>query len=203
MKLYNAPLAPNPRRVRIFLAEKQIKVPLVDVDLGAKEHWGDRFSAMNPFQMVPVLELDDGTIISESVAICRYFEEIQPEPPLFGVGPAGKAQVEMWNRIIEHEFYRHVANAFRHSHPRMADREVPQIAELAATAPAKAMASLGKLDSVLQSRQFIAGETFSVADITGLVTLDFLKLAKLEVPAEMQAVRRWHADLRSRPSASA
>jgi glutathione S-transferase len=203
MKLYDAPLAPNPRRVRIFLAEKKIKVPRVAVDLGAREHWGEAFSAMNPFQMVPVLELDDGTIISESIAICRYFEEIQPEPPLFGTGAVGKAQVEMWNRIIELEFYRHVANAFRHSHPRMADREVPQIAELAATAPGKAMAALAKLDKILHSREFIAGEAFSVADITGLVTLDFLKLAKLEVPAEMEGVRRWHAALSARPSAKA
>ncbi|MGE3244704.1 MAG: glutathione S-transferase family protein [Beijerinckiaceae bacterium] len=203
MKLYDAPLAPNPRRVRIFLAEKGIEAPLVQVDLGAREHWGPAFTALNPFQLVPVLELDDGTVIFESVAICRYFEEIHPEPPLFGTGPVGKAQVEMWNRAIEHELYRHVANAFRHSHPRMADREVPQIAELAATAPSKALATMARLDRVLEGRPFIAGEAFSVADITGLVTLDFLKLARMQIPDDMKSLRRWHAELAARPSAGA
>ncbi len=203
MKLYNAPLAPNPRRVRIFLAEKGIVVPVVDVDLGSREHWGEAFTALNSFQMVPVLELDDGTIISESVAICRYFEETVPEPALFGKGAVGKAQVEMWNRIIELELYRHVANAFRHAHPRMAGREVPQIAELAAVSPERAYATLRKLDSVLQTRPFLAGQDFSIADITALVTFGFFKLARMEIPAELKAVHRWVEDLSSRPSASA
>ena len=203
MKLYNAPFAPNPRRVRIFLAEKGITVALEPVDLGAKEHWGEQFTALNPFQLVPVLELDDGAVIFESVAICRYFEEIQPEPPLFGVGAVGKAQVEMWNRVIELELYRHVANAFRHSHPRMADRETPQIAELAAAAPAKAIATMRKLDRILTDRTYIAGDAFSIADITGLVTLDFMKLARIEIPEDATALRRWNGRLSARPSASA
>lgn len=203
MKLYDSPLAPNPRRVRIFLSEKGIDVPLVPVDLGAREHWGAAFSALNPFQMVPVLELDDGTTIFESVAICRYFEETHPEPPLFGVGAIGKALVEMWNRVIELELYRHVANAFRHGHPRMAGREVPQIAELAAVAPDKAIATLRKLETVLQNRSFIAGESLSIADITGLVTLDFMKLARIDIPEDLPAIRRWHAAMSARPSAQA
>jgi glutathione S-transferase len=203
MKLYDGAMAPNPRRVRIFLAEKGIIIPVVPVDMGVLEHQGAVFTSLNPFQLLPVLELDDGTIISESVAICRYFEEIQPEPPLFGVGPVGKAQVEMWNRIIELELYRHVANAFRHSHPRMAGREVPQIAELAATAPQKAIATMEKLDSVLQDRPYIAGDDYSIADITGQVTLGFLKLARMEIPEGLKALRRWNDALNARPSAAA
>lgn len=203
MKLYDMKMAPNPRRVRIFLAEKGIEVPLVPVDLGAKEHWGEAFTAINPFQAVPVLELDDGTTISESIAICRYFEELHPQPALFGTGALGKAQVEMWTRILELELYLHVANAFRHGHPRMADREIPQIAELAAAAPAKAMATMEKLDKALAGRPFIAGDSYSVADITGLITLDFLKLARIEVPAGLTSLLAWHAALSSRPSSAA
>lgn len=203
MKLYDAAIAPNPRRVRIFLAEKQIEVPLVAVDMGAMEQRSDAFTALNPFQMLPILELDDGTIISESIAICRYFEEIHPKNPLFGADAKEKALIDMWNRILEFELYRHVANAFRHSHPRMAHREIPQIAELAAVSPQKAFVTMSRMDAVLRERPFIAGEKFSVADITGLTTLDFLKLARMEVPEELAAVRRWHEQLRARPSAAA
>jgi glutathione S-transferase len=203
MKLYDAPIAPNPRRVRVFLAEKQLEIPLVQVDMGKLEHQQEAFTAKNPFQMLPILELDDGTIISESVAICRYLEELHPEPALFGRGALAKAQVDMWNRILEFELYRHIANAFRHSHPRMASREIPQIAELAATAPAKALAAMAKLDKVLQDREFIVGDDFSVADITGLVTLGFLNLARIEIPQELSALRRWNDALNARPSAAA
>lgn len=203
MKLYDSPRAPSPRRVRIFLAEKKIEVPTVTVDLGAKEHWGERFMAVNPFRLVPALELDDGTVIVESVAICRYFEEIQPDPPLFGTGPEGRARVEMWNRLIELEFYRHVAHAFRHAHPAMSEREVPQIPELAEAAKPKALAFLEIFDRELAARPFAAGNDFSIADITGLATMDFLKLAQIEVPGNLKNVARWHAAVSARPSASA
>ncbi len=203
MKLYDAAIAPNPRRVRIYLAEKQIEVPMVAVDMGSLEHKGEAFTAKNPFQMVPILELDDGTVITESIAICRYFEELHPEPALFGKGAVGKAQVEMWNRILELELYRHVAHAFRHGHPRMAEREVPQIAQLAEVAKTRALETMNKLDRELQNRPFIAGDDFSVADITGMATLGFLKLARIEIPAELAAVQRWNDALNARPSASA
>jgi len=203
MKLYDTATAPSPRRVRIYLAEKGIDIPIVPVDLAAGQHKSDAFRALNPFSLVPVLELDDGDVVFESMAICRYLEDLHPEPPLFGRNALEKAQVEMWSRVVELELYRHVANAFRHGHPRMAGREVPQIAELAATSPAKAIAALETFDRVLADRPFIAGEVFTVADITGLVTLDFMKLANIEIPGACANVLRWRTDLSKRPSAAA
>jgi glutathione S-transferase len=117
MKLFDGGRAPNPRRVRVFLAEKGIEVPLVAVDMGALGHKQEPVSSRNPLQRLPVLELDDGTIITESVAICRYFEELHPEPALFGQGALGKAQVEMWQRRMEFNLLSCVAQAFRHIHP--------------------------------------------------------------------------------------
>ena len=129
MKLYDGGKAPNPRRVRIFLAEKGLPLPeLVAVDLGKAENLGPAFSAKNPWQRVPVLELDDGTLISESVAICRYFEELHPEPALFGRGARERALVEMWQRRLEFGVYLAEQAVFRHLHPAMAQAEVPQIA---------------------------------------------------------------------------
>jgi glutathione S-transferase len=123
MKLFDGGRAPNPRRVRVFLAEKGIEVPLVPVDMGALGHKQEPISSRNPLQRLPVLELDDGTIITESVAICRYFEELHPEPPLFGQGALGKAQVEMWQRRMEFNLLGCVAAAFRHIHPAMKEWE--------------------------------------------------------------------------------
>lgn len=203
MKLYDFQMAPNPRRVRIFLAEKGIEVPTQTIDMGAKEHFAEPYRAINPFQLVPALELDSGDVIFDSMAICRYFEEIHPGPALFGSSPLEKAQVEMWSRAIEFGLYRHATHAFRHGHPRMAEREIPQIAELAAAAPEKASKELKILDQALENHKYIAGDTFSVADITGLITLDFLKLARIGIPESLAHVRRWHSELSSRPSADA
>jgi glutathione S-transferase len=203
VKLYTSRLAPNPRRVRIFLAEKSIAVPMVEVDLAQLEQRSDGFSALNSFQRVPVLILDDGLALCESVAICRYFEEIQPEPPLFGVGALGKAQVEMWQRRLEFGLFLHIANAFRHSHPHMAQMETPQIAELAQSSKPKALDFMARVDRELQDRAFIAGDEFSIADITGLVALDFAKSARIAVPEELHQLRRWRAALSARPSARA
>ena len=129
MKLFDGGRAPNPRRVRVFLAEKGIEVPLVPVDMGADEHRQEPVASRNPLQRLPVLELDDGTILTETVAICRYFEELHPEPALFGEGALGKARVEMWQRRMELNLFLPVAFAFRHLHPAMKDWEVPQIPE--------------------------------------------------------------------------
>jgi glutathione S-transferase len=118
----------NPRRVRIFLAEKQISVPFEEVDLMAGALRTPQFTGLNPMQRVPVLVLDDGTAICESVAICRYFEEVQPEPALFGRGAVGRAEVEMWNRRVELGLFGAVASVFRHLHPKMSHLEVPQVA---------------------------------------------------------------------------
>ncbi|WP_158816746.1 glutathione S-transferase family protein [Methylocapsa sp. S129] len=203
MKLYNSPFAPNPRRVRIFLAEKNLSVPTVDVDLARLDQRSEGFSALNPFQRIPVLVLDDGVAICESIAICRYFEEIQPDPPLFGVGPLERALVEMWQRRLELGLLIHIANAFRHSHPHMAQMEVPQIAELAQSSKPKAVEAMAHIDRELGSREFIAGDRFSVADISGLVALDFARTARIAIPEELHQLRRWHQALSARPSAKA
>jgi glutathione S-transferase len=203
MKLYSSPFAPNARRVRVFLAEKGIDVPKVDVDLARLDQRSEGFSALNPFQRVPVLELDDGVVLCESIAICRYFEEIQPDPPLFGVGALERAQVEMWQRRLELGLMLHIANAFRHSHPHMAEMEKPQIAELAQSSKPKALAAMAHVDRELVDRPFIVGDRFSIADITGMVALDFARTARIALPEELANLRRWHADLSARPSAKA
>jgi glutathione S-transferase len=203
MKLYDGGRAPNPRRVRIYLAEKGMSVPLVPVDMGALEHKGDTVATRNPLKRLPVLELDDGTVITETIAICRYFEELHPEPPLFGTGALGKAMVEMWQRRIELNFLMPVANAFRHIHPAMKEWEIPQMPEWGEINKPKAVEFMAILDRELASREFAAGDAYSVADITGLVTMDFLKPARIAVPDEMVNLRRWHAAIAGRPSASA
>jgi glutathione S-transferase len=203
MKLYDGGRAPNPRRVRIFLAEKGVSVPLEPVDLGAKAHKSEAFTALNPLQRVPVLVLDDGTVLTESIAICRYFEGLYPEPALFGRDPKSVALIEMWQRRLELNLYAAVQAVFRHLHPGMKEMEIPQIPEWAEANKPRVLEFLALLDRELQNRPFIAGEAFSVADITGLVTLDFLKPAKLTIPPEFTQVVRWHRDLAARPSASA
>ncbi len=203
MKLYDAGRAPNPRRVRVFLAEKGVTVPVVSIDLARLEHKAPAYVAVNPLQRTPALELDDGTVISKSIAICRYFEELHPEPPLFGTGALERARVEMWQRRLEFGLLGTVAAVFRHLHPAMAEMEVPQVAAWGETNKPRVIEFLRFLDGELADRRFIAGDRFSVADITGLVGLDFMKPAKLSLPDELANVRRWHAELAARPSAQA
>lgn len=203
MKLFDGGKAPNPRRVRVFLAEKGIEVPLVPVDMGAMGHRAPEVADRNPLQRLPVLELDDGTVITESVAICRYFEEVQPQPPLFGAGALGRARVEEWQRRMELNLLMPVAQAFRHTHPAMAGWEVPQVAEWGEANRPKALAFLSLLDRELAGREFAAGDAYSIADITGMIAVDFMKPARIAVPEELVHVRRWYAALRARPSADA
>jgi len=203
MKLYDGGRAPNPRRVRIYLAEKGITVPLEPVNLGALQHKSADFAAINPVQRVPVLLLDDGGVISESIAICRYFEALHPEPPLFGVGAREVAEVEMWNRRLELNLLFPIAHVFRNTHPAMKEMEVPQVPAWAEANKPRIMEFLDILERNLRDRPFAAGDRFSVADITGLVAVDFMKPAKLMVPETCAGVRRWHAAVSARPSASA
>ncbi len=203
MKLFDGGKAPNPRRVRVFLAEKGIEVPLVPVDMGAMGHRAPEVADRNPLLRLPVLELDDGTVITESVAICRYFEEVQPQPPLFGAGALGRARVEEWQRRMELNLLMPVAQAFRHTHPAMAGWEVPQIAEWGEANRPKALVFLSLLDRELAGREFAAGDAYSIADITGMIAVDFMKPARIAVPEELAHVRRWYAALRARPSADA
>jgi glutathione S-transferase len=203
MKLFDGGRAPNPRRVRIFLAEKGIEVPVVAVDMGALEHKKEAVTSRNPLQRLPVLELDDGTILTESIAICRYFEELHPEPALFGRGALGRALVEMWQRRVELNLFHAVAQAFRHIHPAMREWEVPQIPEWGEANKPKALEFLRLLDQQLGGREFIAGDTYSVADITGLIAVDFMKPARISVPEDCSNVLRWHEAVSGRPSAAA
>jgi len=203
MKLYDGGRAPNPRRVRIYLAEKGIALPIEQVDLGALEQKSAAFTAINPLQRVPALVLDDGTVITESIAICRYFEFSHPAPPLFGEGGLGQAMVEMWNRRVEQNLLAAVANAFRHLHPAMKAMEVPQVAEWGEANKEKALAFLPILDSRLASWRYVAGAHYSVADITAQVAIDFMKPTRLAVPPALRNVLRWHAEVSARPSAAA
>ena len=203
MKLFDGGRAPNPRRVRVFLAEKGVTVPLVPVDMGAMGHKQEPVSSRNPLQRLPVLELDDGSILTESVAICRYFEELQPEPALFGQGALGKAQVEMWQRRMEFNLLSCVAQAFRHIHPAMKEWEIPQIPEWGEANKTKAVEFLKLLDTELANREFAASDAYSIADITGMIAIDFMKPARIKVPDECANVLRWYSAVTSRPSASA
>jgi glutathione S-transferase len=203
MRLYDGGRAPNPRRVRVFLAEKGVTVPLEPVDLGALAQKSPGYSAINPLQRVPALVLDDGTVITESIAICRYFEALNPDPPLFGVGAKDIAHVEMWNRRLELHLLFPVSHVFRNSHPAMKEMEVPQVPAWAEANKPRIAEFLGVLDRDLEDRPFVAGDHYTVADITGLVAIDFMKPAKLAVPENCTNVRRWHAAVSARPSASA
>jgi glutathione S-transferase len=187
----------------VFLAEKGIEVPLVPIDMGAMQHRGQEVTSRNPLQRLPVLELDDGTVLTESVAICRYFEELHPEPALFGRGALGKARVEMWQRRMEFNLLYCVAQAFRHVHPAMKEWEVPQIPEWGEANKPKALQFLELLDHELAGREFVAGDEFSIADITGLIAIDFMKPARIALPEELRHVSRWYQAISSRPSAAA
>ena len=203
MKLYDGGRAPNPRRVRIYLAEKGLSVPLEQVDLGALAQKSPAFTAINPVQRVPALQLDDGTIIAESIAICRYFEALHPEPPLFGKGAKDEAIVEMWQRRVEFHLLVPISQVFRHSHPAMKEMEVPQIPAWAEANKPRVTDFLALLDRELKGRPFVAGDRYTVADITALVSVDFMKPAKLAVPDLLVILKRWHNEVSARPSAKA
>jgi len=210
VKLYDFKHAPSPRRVRIFLAEKGISVPTVKVDLLRKEQFEPAYRSVNMDCTVPALELDDGTLICESVAICRYFEEVQPEPPLFGRDAREQALVEMWNRRVELQGYLRAADVLRNTDQRFADRAlpgmpggVPQIPALAERGRAALQRLYQRLDSELAQREFVAGAEFSIADITAMVTVDFSVRAGQGPAAGLKHLARWHLTVGARPSAAA
>jgi len=203
MKLYDGGRAPNPRRVRVFLAEKGITIPTEQVDIGNLQQRSEAYTAINPLQRVPALVLDDGTVITESIAICRYFEALQPDPPLFGRGALEIALIEMWSRRVELHLFLPVSIVFQHLHPAMKTMVKPQIAEWGEVNKPRVFDFLRFLDGELKSRAYVAGEKFSVADITTLVAIDFMKVSKMTVPDELAVVRRWYAEVSARPSATA
>ena len=199
MKFYNA-AAPSPRRVRIFLAEKGIEIPTVTLDLQKGEAQTPAFKAINSLGQVPALELDDGTAITESVAICRYLEEQHPEPALFGSTPLERAQVEMWNRRIEINLFGPLGQIAIHTIPFFATR-LTQMPEVAAASREQLVGHFGWLDAELDDgRPFVAGETFSVADITGMACSMLAGFLEVEIPQDLANVRRWDDRIRARPS---
>jgi glutathione S-transferase len=202
MKIYNSSVAPNPRRVRIFLAEKGIDVPYQEVDIAKAENRQPDFRKINPLATVPVLELDDGTHIAESVAICRYFEELYPEPPLFGVRAKERATVEMWQRRIELNLLGPIADSFRLQHEFFKGR-IRQCPEYAAIRKEDALERLSWLDDELADRAFIAGDQFTIADITAMVAIDFGRLSNIRIQPNQKNLARWHREVSTRTSAKA
>jgi len=204
MKLYNAPMpAPNPRRVRIFLAEKGVSIPLVDVEIMKREHKSHEHMARNSLGQLPTLELDDGTMLSETVAICRYLESLYPEPLMFGRTALEQAQVEMWIRRIEFQIMTPVGMFWRHAHPFTAAVVVPQYKEFGESNRANYERSLGWLDRELTGKAFVAGNGYTMADICALSTIDFATWIGLLVPYGLANVKAWHERVNERPSAKA
>lgn len=202
MKIYDSQAAPNPRRVRVFLAEKGIQVPYEPVDIVKAVNRGPEFRKINPMAGVPVLELDDGTHIAESVAICRYFEETHPEPPLFGVGAKERALVEMWQRRMELYLLLPIADSFRQRHDFFKGR-IRQVPDYAEAQRQNAEEALAWLDTELANRRFIAGDKYTIADITAMIAVDFGRVSKITIKPEQKNLARWHAEVSSRPSAKA
>jgi glutathione S-transferase len=199
MKLYVAP-GPNSYRVRIFMAEKGIELPLVELDYAKREHKSPEFLKLNSLGQVPVLELDDGTVITESVAICRYLDALHPTPALFGSDALGKGKIEMWNRRMEQEVFATIGNVVMHTNEFFKERVV----QVPAFAEAQKCAIPGKwawLDREMRDgRAYLAGKDFSFADISGMVTLWLSEVFRFEVPPKLTNVARWNERVRQRPS---
>lgn len=208
LKLYQSNASPNSRRVRIFLAEKAIAMPLVPVDLGSKEQFSDAYRAINPRAVVPTLVLPDGSAISEVLAIQRYLEETYPEPPLLGNTPKDKALVAMWDRRMELEGFAAVMEGVRNAAVGLKGRAISgphgyeQIPELVERSKLRVKNFYSDLDARLASVPFVAGDRFSVGDITAFVAIEFAaKASSLAVPAENLATKRWYDSVSGRPSA--
>jgi glutathione S-transferase len=209
MKFYDCSTAPSPRRVRIFLAEKGISIPTVQVDLRNGEQFTPAFRAINPECTVPVLELDDGTVIADAIAICGYLEELHPAPPLIGATPQERAVVTALNRQIERDGFYAAMDAFRNTTKGMKGRALPgphdyeQIPELAARGRVRVEHFFRAMDTRLADREFVAGGRYTIADISTMVLTDFAGWAKINVPEDCVNLRRWHAAVSARPSAKA
>jgi len=209
MKFYDCSTAPSPRRVRIFIAEKGLDIPTVQVDLRNGEHLTEAFRRLNPWCTVPVLELDDGTAISEAVAVCRYLEDAHPEPPLMGVDPRDRAVVAMWEHRFEIDGFLAVTEAFRNQARGLAGRaltgpdNVTQIPELVERGKARVERFFRDLDGRLADHPFVAGERYTIADITAQVAVDFAGWIKMSLPAECGHAVEWYERVRARPSAAA
>lgn len=210
MKLYQSDTSPNSRRVRIFLAEKGVSMPIVPVDLGAREQFSDAYGAINPRRVVPTLMLDDGTAIGEVPAILCYLEETYPEPPLLGATPKTRALVAMWERRVELEGFASVMEAVRNAVPGLKNRAIAgphdyeQIPALVERNKQRVRNFYADFNARLADVAFVAGDEFSVADITAVVTVDFAtKSAGLPMAEEHMALKRWYDFVSARASISA
>jgi len=202
MKLYDDARAPNPRRVRMYLAEKGIDVPLVETSVATRANRTEEFKKINSLQQIPVLELDDGTCIAESLAICRYFEVLHPQPALFGETALEQAQVEMWNRRIEFQLLSTVGAYWRHCHE--FTKALPgRIEEAGLQGKERAEVIMQWLEGEIAGRDYIAGDKFTVADITALGVIDFGSFVGVAIPDDAENLKAWHARVSARPSAKA
>jgi glutathione S-transferase len=203
MKLYSLKNGVNPRRVRIFLAEKRVAIPIEEFDMESAGHKAPAFLAKNPLGTLPVLELDDGTLIAESVAVCRYFEESIPEPPLFGRSILERAQVEMWNRRMELELLLPTIDVFIHTHPYWVGKR-RQVGEWGEARRLQVVERMRWLDGELRDRQFIGVDRYNIADITAQVALLTARGAlRLAIPDDHKNLTRWWNAVSARPSARA
>ena len=199
VRLLTTSTAPNPRRVHMFLAEKGVEIPKVEIDITAGAHKTPEYLAKTGMPHVPALELEDGTVLTESVAICRYVEALHPEPPLFGADPLEAAMIEMWHRRVELYVMFPIAQVFRHSNPNMAALE-DQTPEWAEVNRPRVTKGLEMLERRLNAAPFIGGAQFSVADIAAVVALDFMRVIRTPIPGELSALTEWLAAARARPS---
>jgi len=209
-RLYQSAGSPNSRRVRIYLAEKGVCMPMIPVDLGAKEQFSDAYAAINPRRVAPTLVLEDGTAIGEVPAIWRFLEEAYPETPLLGRTPKEKALVTMWERRMELEGFAPTMEAVRNGAASLAGRAIAgphgydQIPELVERGRKRVTDFYADLEDLLKDRPFIVGDAFSVADITARVTVDFATQAlAMPVPETAAAIRDWYDRLSARPSIDA
>jgi glutathione S-transferase len=204
MILYDSPMpAPNPRRVRMFAAEKGIALATQTVSIVAREHKSPAFLAINPRGQTPALKLDDGTVLTESVSICRYLEAIQPDPPLFGTDPVEIAQIDMWIRRTELILGAAVSAIWVNVHPFTAKVVPERFADYGESNRPKVTAAMAMCNEALAKTPNIAGKRFSVADIILLTTVDFAGFIGLPIPLEMRHLLDWHARISARPSAQA
>ena len=204
MKLYTSHRAPNPRRVRWVMAEKGIEdVELVEIDIMVGEHKTPEYRTRVGVPHVPALELDDGTTVSESVAICRYLEALHPEPNLFGRDAREQAVIEMWTRRCEFYLANPIMLSVRHSHPALAALEAAQMPQLADYNRVAAEKFMKTLDRRLAEHEFLAADRFTIADIVAVVGLDFARLIKYRPPEELTHLARWLEAGRARPAAKA
>lgn len=199
MKLYNASVSPNAQRVRIFLAEKGLEVETQLLDLFQNEARSPAYLEINSLGAVPALALDDGAVITESVAVCRYLESLHPEPPLFGSDAKGQALVEMWVRRIELEIMRPLADIVQNTHPFFAER-ITQLADYAGVQRKTALEKFKWLDKEIEGRPYLTGESFTMADIVGMSALSVAGFAEAEPGAELENVQAWKNRVTSRPS---